>query len=621
MSLMSNLYVGASGLRVSQNALNTTGHNLANVETKGYVRQQTILKDSTYATIGQTHISPMQTGRGVNTAAVMQVRDLFLDKAYRNELGRQGFYDSQYEAVSEVESLFGELEGVAFQDSLEGFWTALQELSKEPDSLTAKATLAETSVSFLERAETVYEQLNSYQLNLNTKIANKVSRINEIGLEIQKLNDKICYYESSTLENANDLRDQRNLLLDELGQIASIAYKEDMEGRVTVTLEETPFVTEDYVYQMGTMTVMDLRKLQLGEDFDFSQENKNENSMMLVPVWPSFKNVEVFNFDNIPNSAEDTDIGSLKGILLSRGTKVANYKDIPIQPKKVDYQDENGELDEEAFAVATKQYEEDVKEFNSKIDSSIIMSVQAKFDQLIHGVVTTINNVLSPNVEVTVPAGTTVTLPNGEDYTYEEDTIIHILDEENAPIGSNGEAGIELFSRKSNPRYLDAQEITLADGTTIMARIYNEEKEGDNYSLYTLGEITINQSILEDTTLIPLNSNDGTGAFDVKTAEKLISSWQQSFATLDPNSLTQYNFNDYYTAFTGSIATVGEKMNTIASTQQGMVNSIDNQRLSSIGVSSDEELTNLIKFQHSYNAASRYINVVSEMLEHIVTRL
>ena len=117
MGLMSNLYVGASGLQVSQNALNTTGHNLVNVETKGYVRQQTLLKSNTYNTIGQSYFSAMQTGRGVSTAIVMQVRDMFLDQSYRMEVGRQGFYESQYEAASEVEDLFGELEGVAFQNS------------------------------------------------------------------------------------------------------------------------------------------------------------------------------------------------------------------------------------------------------------------------------------------------------------------------------------------------------------------------------------------------------------------------------------------------------------------------------------------------------------------------
>lgn len=621
MSLMSDLYVGSSGLRVSQNALNTIGHNLANVETKGYVRQQTVLKTSSYNTIGQSYISAMQTGRGVDTAIVRQVRDAFLDKSYRQEYGRQGYYDSQNEAASEVEDLFGELEGVAFQDSLESFWTALQELSKEPDSLTAKATLASTSVSFMERAETIYEQLSTYQLSLNTKIEEKVNRINEIGYEISELNNRITFYECSNVEHANDLRDQRNSLLDELGQMASISYNEDTTGKVTVKLEEAAFITEDFVYPMATMTVMDLRKEQLGEDY-VEAEGSNENSTMLVPVWPALKNVEVFSLDPLPESELNTDVGSLKGLLLARGTKVANYTDIPIAPEKADYLDEDGELDEEAYDIATKQYEEEVQEYNLKIDSSIVMSTQAKFDQLIHGVVTTINNILSPNKEVTVGGDVDITLADGT--ALADGTVIQILDDEIAPIGSDGEAGFELFSRKSCARYKEATMSYIdEDGNpqTKTVKIYNKEVETDNYSLYTLGEIEINKEILQDATKIPLNANDGTGEFDIETAEKLISAWQVTFATLDPNSLTEYNFNDYYTAFTGSIATTGEKMNTIASTQESLVNSIDNERTSTHGVSSDDELTDLIKFQQSYNAASRYFTVIDEMLEHIVTRL
>ena len=234
MSLMGSLYVGVSGLNVSQNGLNTTGHNLANVETEGYVRQQTVLQTSQYRTIGQSYISPMQTGLGAETAAVRQVRDLFLDKSYRQELGRRGFYDSQYETESEIENLMGELEGVAFQDSIADFWNNLQELAKEPDSLVKRASLIETSVSFVERAENLFKQLRDYQLNLNLKITNTVNKINEIGDKITELNDRICAYESNGYENANDLRDTRNKLIDELSQMITITYRENPEGRVTI---------------------------------------------------------------------------------------------------------------------------------------------------------------------------------------------------------------------------------------------------------------------------------------------------------------------------------------------------------------------------------------------------
>jgi flagellar hook-associated protein 1 FlgK len=100
-----------------------------------------------------------------------------------------------------------------------------------------------------------------------------------------------------------------------------------------------------------------------------------------------------------------------------------------------------------------------------------------------------------------------------------------------------------------------------------------------------------------------------------------MSAWQQPFAALSPNHLTRHNFNEYYNAFMSDIANRGEQLRIISENQEAMVETIDIQRLEVTGVSSDEELINLIKFQHAYNASARYIDVVSEMLEHIIMRM
>lgn len=626
MSLMSSLYIGASGLRASQYSLNTTGHNLSNVDTDGYVRQQVLLGSSQFLNLGYTAYNTLQSGLGVDTQAVLQVRDTFLDKAYRLEYGRRGFYDSQYEAVDEIENQMGELQGVAFQDNLEDFWIALQELAKEPDSLVTRASLIETGVSLVERAENIHNQLKEYQINLNTKIKENVNRINEIGDRIDELNDIISGYEASKQEHANDLRDERNSLLDELGQMIKISYHENSKGRVTVMAEGVPFVQEDMVFHMDTKTVAEknLENSELGEDTFPEEMSANENSQMLIPIWSGYGDVEVFDFTQLPTLEQKTDVGSLKGLLLARGTKVANYTDIPIVPNKEDFYNEDGELLSEEYDLAVNQYNLDMEKYNKEIEPSVIMSTQAQFDQLIHGIATTLNDILCPHKEVVISAGTTVTMPNGTEYTYEEEKTIRILDEENAPIGMDGppaSIGEELFSRKSTPRYLDPQEITLADGTTLTARIYYEEDETDNYSLYTLGELRINQSLLEDKSKLPLTMQGGTRDYDLKTANDLITAWQAPFATLNPNTLTINNFNQYYNAFIGEIAAKGEKLDSICKNQELMTDSLDNQRQEVAGVSSDEELTNMIKFQHGYNAAARYVNVVDEMLEHIITRL
>lgn len=592
MSLMGSLYVGAAGLKTSQNGLHTTAHNLTNADTEGYVRQQVVQTDFGYNTIGRTALGLTQVGLGVDTLTVKQARDIFLDKSYRQEIGRQGFYESQFEAADEIQQIFGEIEGVQFQTELNDFWVALQEMAKEPDSIVTRATLIQSAVGFVERAESISTQIEEYQLNLNQNISTQVNRINAIADRIGELNKKISFHEAGGIENANDYRDERNMLLDELGSFVGITSKELPNGVVTVMAEGMPLVAEDRVFHMGTCTISD-------------------TSPMLTACWPCYDDMEVFNFDRTPSPAQDTDIGSLKGLLLARGSKIGKACDVPIAPKEADYTDENGVLDEAEYKKAVTLFEKEKEIYNRDIDSSVITSTQAQFDQLIHGIVTTINDIICPNKEIEIKDA------NGEIKT------IKVLDEENAPVGMDKDVtmGTELFSRKSMSRYTDKTEVTLANGEKVEVYIYNEEDPKNNYSLYTLGEIEVNPEVLKDRSKLPLSQNTGTGDFDIKTTEHLLSAWQEEFAALSPNELTELNFTEYYTSFVGSIGTKGEKYSTMAENQSSLVKGIQNGRLAVMAVSSDEELTYLIKYQHAYNASARYINVVSEMLEHILSSM
>lgn len=598
-NLMTSMYTGVSGLNVSQNALNTTAHNLTNVDTEGYVRQQVIIKDWGYENIGQAANYTNQVGLGTATEVVKQVRDRFLDERYRTELGRQGFYESQYKAVQEVEDIFGELEGVTFQKPLNDLWESLQELAKEPDSIVTRTTFAKNAESFIERAEIISEQLQAYQVNLNIQLTDKVERINKLGKDIRDLNVKIRMYEASGQERANDLRDSRNSCLDELGGLIDINYKEAADGMVNVTAEGVPFVNDTLVFEMGLA-------------------KESPTSQMLKPVWKS-TSTDVFNFDRVPSAEYNTDLGSLKGILVARGSDTANYTDIPVKKE--------GESDSD--------YENRVKVYNTQVESAVMRTVQAQFDQLIHGMVTAINEVFAPNKNATLTTG--ITLPVGQTFPDGSNSLaagakIVILDEENAPVGMDEDntKGEAIFNRKGMDRYIKVEnvEVNVYDdagtltGTEIKdIYIYNEEDPTDNYSLFTLGEIEVNTKILQNYSMLPLSDKDHPSSFDNDAVQKLTKIWNEKFATLGPNNSTKNTYTSYYNDFIGELANRGNTLYEITSNQEFAVNSVDMDRQNIMGVSSDEELANMIRFQHAYNASARYVNVISEMLEHIVTRL
>ena len=155
MSLFGNLYIGNSGLQTSQNALNTVAHNLTNVDTVGYTRQQVAQSDRTYNTISvnASIVSNKQTGLGVFYSETRQVRDYFLDQTYREENGRLSFYNVTYTTFKEVEDTLGELDGESFNDSLTNFWESIEELAKEPSSSVKQGLFIQRANQFLERAK------------------------------------------------------------------------------------------------------------------------------------------------------------------------------------------------------------------------------------------------------------------------------------------------------------------------------------------------------------------------------------------------------------------------------------------------------------------------------------
>lgn len=635
---MTNLYTGVSGLTSSQNAINISAHNLANVYTKGYVRQQAQFSDRTYTTYGQSAVNTMQIGYGVDSASTQHYRAFLLDKAYRQEVGRESYYATQYNAVEEVETIMGELNGEAFQTSLADLWSAISEVAKTPDSTVARASLVMNAETFISRSKEIYNDLTNYQDRLDGKVRSTVDRINEIGDQIHELNLQIQGVEGPGVERAMDFRDQRDNLLDELGGLIDISYAEDEFGCVTVRAEGQQFVTRGGVFHM-----------------DVAEVNGADGSTYSTPIWPNLNNAKVFNLSVEISTAKENDVGELKSLVQARGGYSATYKDIPHiadPPKEADYPDT------ESFQAAVNTYwneeypayEEAVFTYNTTVGNSSIMKTEAMFDQLINGIVTMINDALSPTTSTTIAAGTTLTIPAGTVYnqlsdemkdamsaagitkdafnekgvadnemtfTLADDMTVTTLDMKKTSYGSddNKTPGTELFSRSDTlSRYTVA---TDADGNDIY--IYNPYNQFGEAGEYTVKNVEVNKEVLNDYSLIPFTTSQGE--VDMGLGQEILDKWDKASTNLDPANMTPKDFNDYYSAMTGILANDGYVYQAISENQNMAVATLDDSRVSFTGVSSNDELTNLITFQNAYNANSRYINVVSEMLETLITRV
>ncbi|MCR5772525.1 MAG: flagellar hook-associated protein FlgK [Butyrivibrio sp.] len=552
--LMSNLYVGVSGLQTAQNALNTTSHNLANIGTEGYTRQQVSLGDGKYQTIdNKPAIAHKQTGLGVAYVNCKQVRSVFLDASYRLESGRSEFYDISSETLEQVEDLLQEMNGAEFADNLTNLWEQVQELAKDPTSAVNQAAFVNRCSEFVESAKAVYKGFVEYQENLNSQVKTLVDEINDIGDSIRELNQKIVAIESGYVEKANDLRDTRNSLLDRLGELGNITYEEDMFGNVLVNFEGTQFVLSDNVHHLGC----DIDESPCNYNTVYweyaAKQYEDENGNTVLDI----SGAHVYDLTRTVSSQLNTDVGELRATLLARGDHNATYHDIT--------DDETGTY------------------YNKNIAQSVIMNVEAEFDQMFHDIVTAINKVYenaasNPATLTNLKYGTATANP--ADYT-----MFNMIDDDDA----------------------------------LTYDIDSDHLAGNNITGFTIVNTEVNEKLLQTPTLNTFVTIDGEEDTAAATALKEV--FTDADYKLNPNVATKIDLLEYYDALVSQIANTGSVNKALSENQVITVNTISAAREQIVGVSSDEELEFMIEFQNAYNAASRFINVVSEMLEHVVTSL
>ena len=594
MPLMGSVYVGTSGLQTSQNSLNTTAHNLSNLGTTGFVRQQVLLGDRLYNTLkkGSVNVSSQQVGLGVTYEKVRQVRDYFLDQSYRKENGRASFYSTQYEAMNEVEDLLNELnDDASFNHAMTNFWSTLQELAKTPDDTTVQRMLIQNAQSFLTNAQQAYQGLIDYQNELNTHIKEKVDRINELGKTIMNLNDEIRKVEVGGIESANDYRDARNQALDELSGLVNIEYSEDVYHTVSVRVEGMEFINADI---MNTMEVNTDAKTGFYTPYWKLNAVKrlDENGDEYLDLSRAF----VYNTEKIVSSENDTDIGQLRSMLYIRGDKVADYTDIPVKPEPPDADNYPLGTADPGYATAVNAYQKEFEKYTQKVDyynhtvaQSVCMNVQAEFDQLIHNVVTAVNAVLKDAYDKAAQEGK-----------------VYMADDDGSPL--------EIFMRKECTDY--------TWNSTTNKWDYTEENIEDDYhteTLYSIQNLIINPHLLREAGKMKFKLDDKT--VDYETAKALIDAFDADIYALNPNVTTRCSLNTYYTNLVSQVANSGSVYKNITEAQTITMSSIDAAREQILGVSSDEELSNMIKFQNAFNAASRYINVIDTLLDNIINNL
>jgi flagellar hook-associated protein 1 FlgK len=391
--------------------------------------------------------------------------------------------------------------------------------------------------------------------------------------------------EVTKVEEPNDLRDKRNTILDELGKLANITVGNDVFGNVTVQVEGADFVKGITCFEIGI-------KQDAATGFYTPFWPMNANFTVTPEGEKNYyiENAKVFDLDRPISTTLNTDIGGLKATLLARGDHRANYTDMSS------------------------------KESYDKISQSVLMNVQAEFDQLTHNVMTKINDVIADasgavqvadgsTLSVTYADGTAATLPAGSKYC---------ISKPNGYLRTPDGEPMQIFDRIGAANY---EKATMTDSNGQEVDIWVQVAEDTQWpdSLYTMGNVRINTLLSQQPSQLGFRREDGSE--DQETTNALKAAFTEENYKLNPNMEKRNTFIDYYTDLVSQVANSGSVYHNLHAYQENTVDNIKSSREQIMGVSSDEELSNMIKFQNAYNASSRYINVISQMLEHLVTAL
>jgi flagellar hook-associated protein 1 FlgK len=195
----------------SQLAIEISSHNIANANTEGYSRQNLRVETNNPITMG-----PGQIGTGVKAAEVLRKYDAFISEQVAQRKSDYWYWNAQKSAMEEIETIFNESDGYGLNALMGEFWNAWGDLANNPDGVPERQALLAKTDNLIAMIRSVDTNLRDYQRNIENNIRNSVGQVNTITSQIADLNKSISSVEIKGMINANDLRDRRDLLLEQL---------------------------------------------------------------------------------------------------------------------------------------------------------------------------------------------------------------------------------------------------------------------------------------------------------------------------------------------------------------------------------------------------------------------
>lgn len=588
------LNIGTSGLYTYQAAINTTAHNAANAETKGYTRQvlntQASLPISIYTSYGMV-------GTGVTGTSITQIRENYYDVKFRGNTSIQAEYSKKSYYMTQVQNYFNELDDDGFIKAMNNFSGVLQDLSTDPSSYANRTSAMQYALTMTNHVNSVATNLQSIQQDVNQEIKSSVDRINSLSQQITMLTQQINTLEIGG-QKANDLRDSRNNLLDELSQYANITVEENivqggtgmttfvvrMDGKVLVNTYEYNTLTcvprEDKVNETDVDGLYDLYWSD-GEEF-------NENSLSLTGTLAG-----LFAMRDGNNNV------NFKGTVKEQKTETDGTKKITLTNASIN--SEIGLNLPESGTIQIGNYKVAYTSFDMKLDANGNMEYTFVLDK--NDSNSTRNFVAGETAQV----GDPVDYKGIPYYMNKLNEFVRTFAKEfndihKQGVNLEGETGVDFFT---------AKDLVTGEDKTLYG-IGDTMSASNSYAQMNCLNFTVSSVIRDNPNAIATSKDSSSGVEDTELLKELIAKLSDStmFNQGTPQSFLQ--------TFVADIGIYTKEAETATKSQENIVNAIETQRMSISGVDTDEEAMNLVRYQNAYNLSAKVIQIMDEIYDKLI---
>ncbi|MGO4888797.1 flagellar hook-associated protein FlgK [Anaerobacillus sp. MEB173] len=642
MSTFHALETARRGMMTQQYALHTTGHNIANANTPGYSRQRVnFTQTEPYPPIGINRpLIPGHMGTGVQAGSIQRVREGFLDVQYRNENNKHGYWSMRNEALEKMEDIMNEPSEQALANTIDQFWMALQDLGAQPEDAGARAVVRQRGNALAETFNYAYNSISTIRQDFKGQIDTTEKQVNSLIRQINSINRIIGETEPHGYVT-NDLYDERDNLLDQLSELVNIKIDpvqsggmpdKVAEGKVTVRLVDNAGnpLDPDIVLINGE-NPNDVKGLKI----EYMTDEMGGQYIQSVGVGP------LGNGNTVTETTENITVEAFSNGKLKAAMEAYGYEDENGNIKGI-YPEMLADLDEMAYRFATEfnkihetgwnlnEIAEGKKAEGGGVsffkdtgnpDHSGLNTGEGKleFNEAEHkkGFASRIavSDAIQNSTNNIAAAGAGANINTQMTYTGEAPK----------PKGSPVVHGIFTGFPQSS-EYQAAEKLTIKvsfDNGEWTYQVNDEAVETFNPPMETVFGITIDVTGLkyEDTESfsweikdIPLGTKDSAFPGDGSNA-LLLSNMKDMRFNFGGSSA---NVQSFYRGVIGDMAVDTSEAKRMMDNSNVLRTNVQFRRDSVSNVSIDEEMTNMIKFQHAYNAAARMITLTDEMLDRII---